>query len=168
MGSKPYHYAVVEAPYPSRAACTSTWSTYKVFELLHMQWMGIWNHRQPVTTTARKAVVEAPYGTIGNPLPLPLLTKCVGEQLTNKEAVTNEVAVTNKEALTNTKAHQAPTKDRWVRFAVEISAARPTKLVPCRHPSPLSSRRVLPHPRCIMSTPMIAVHAGAPVWRWGE
>ncbi len=26
------------------------WSTYKVFESLHMQWMvGIWNHRQPVT-----------------------------------------------------------------------------------------------------------------------
>ena len=26
------------------------WSTYKVFELLIMQWMGIWNHWQPVTT----------------------------------------------------------------------------------------------------------------------
>jgi hypothetical protein len=26
------------------------WTTYEVFELLHMQWMGIWNHRQPVTT----------------------------------------------------------------------------------------------------------------------
>jgi hypothetical protein len=25
------------------------WSTYKVHEPLHMQWMGIWNHRQPVT-----------------------------------------------------------------------------------------------------------------------
>ncbi len=46
----PYHYAVVEAPYPSKAACTSMWSTYKVFEPLHMQWTGIWNHRQPVTT----------------------------------------------------------------------------------------------------------------------
>jgi len=42
-------YAVVEAPYPSKAACTSMWSTYKVYEPLHMQWMGIWNHRQPVT-----------------------------------------------------------------------------------------------------------------------
>ena len=52
LGYKPYHYAVVEAPYPSKAACTSMWSTYKykVFEHLHMQWMGIWNHRQPVTT----------------------------------------------------------------------------------------------------------------------
>ena len=49
MGYKPYHYAVVEAPYPSKAACTSMWSTYKVYEPLHMQWMGIWNHRQPVT-----------------------------------------------------------------------------------------------------------------------
>ena len=27
MGYKPYHYAVVEAPYPSKAACTSMWST---------------------------------------------------------------------------------------------------------------------------------------------
>jgi hypothetical protein len=26
------------------------WSTYKVFELHIMQWMGIWNHWQPVTT----------------------------------------------------------------------------------------------------------------------
>jgi hypothetical protein len=25
-------------------------STYKVFESFYMQWMGIWNHRQPVTT----------------------------------------------------------------------------------------------------------------------
>ncbi len=25
------------------------WSTYKVYEPLHMQWMGIWNHWQPVT-----------------------------------------------------------------------------------------------------------------------
>jgi len=49
MGYKPYHYAVVEAPYPSKAACTSMWSTYKVYEPLHMQWMGIWNHRQPIT-----------------------------------------------------------------------------------------------------------------------
>jgi hypothetical protein len=46
LGYKPYHYAVVEAPYPSKAACTSMRSTYKVFELLHMQWMGIWNHWQ--------------------------------------------------------------------------------------------------------------------------
>ena len=53
--------------------------------------------------------------------------ECVGEQLTNKEAVTNMEAVTNKEAVTNTKAHQAPKKDRWVWFAVEISTARPTK-----------------------------------------
>jgi len=49
MGYKAYHYAVVEAPYPSKAACTSMWSTYKVNEPIHMQWMGIWNHRQPVT-----------------------------------------------------------------------------------------------------------------------
>jgi hypothetical protein len=25
------------------------WSTYEVFEPRHMQWMGIWNHWQPVT-----------------------------------------------------------------------------------------------------------------------
>jgi hypothetical protein len=50
LGYKPYHYAVVEAPYPSKAACTSMWSTYKVYEPLHMHWMCIWNHRQPVTT----------------------------------------------------------------------------------------------------------------------
>ena len=49
LGYKPYHYAVVEAPYPSKAACTSMWSTYEVFEPRHMQWMGIWNHWQPVT-----------------------------------------------------------------------------------------------------------------------
>jgi hypothetical protein len=49
MGYKPYNYAVVEAPYPSKAACTSMWSTYKVYEPLHMQWMDIWNHWQPVT-----------------------------------------------------------------------------------------------------------------------
>jgi hypothetical protein len=48
LGYKPYHYAVVEAPYPSKAACTSMWSIYKVCEPLHMQWMGIWNHQQPV------------------------------------------------------------------------------------------------------------------------
>jgi hypothetical protein len=29
---------VVEAPYPSKAACTSMLSTYEVFEPLHMQW----------------------------------------------------------------------------------------------------------------------------------
>ncbi len=50
LGYKPYHYAVVEAPNSSNTVCTSMWSTYKVFEPLHMQWMGIWNHRQPVTT----------------------------------------------------------------------------------------------------------------------
>ncbi len=49
LGYKPYHYALVEAPYPSKVACTSMWSTHKVFELLHMQWMGLWNHRQLVT-----------------------------------------------------------------------------------------------------------------------
>jgi hypothetical protein len=49
MGYKPYNYAVVEAPYPSKAACTSMWSTYKVYGPLHMQWMDIWNHWQPVT-----------------------------------------------------------------------------------------------------------------------
>jgi hypothetical protein len=50
MGYKPYHYAVVEGPYPSKAACTSMWSTYEVYEPIHMQWMGIiWKHRQPVT-----------------------------------------------------------------------------------------------------------------------
>ena len=32
LGYKPYHYAVIEAPYPSKAACTSMWSTYKVYE----------------------------------------------------------------------------------------------------------------------------------------
>ena len=51
LSYKPYHYAVVEAPYPSKAACTSIWSTYKVYEPPHMQWMGIWNHWQPVTTS---------------------------------------------------------------------------------------------------------------------
>jgi len=82
LGYKPYHYAVVEAPYPSKAACTSRWSTYKVFEPLHMQLTGIWNHRQPVTIALvdpdfdsrqkawvtllgykpyHNAVVEAPY-----------------------------------------------------------------------------------------------------------
>jgi hypothetical protein len=45
----PLPYAVVEAPYPSKAACTSMWSTYKVYVSLHMQWMGIWNHRLPFT-----------------------------------------------------------------------------------------------------------------------
>jgi hypothetical protein len=50
LGYKSYYYAVVEAPYQSKAACTSMWSTYKVFEPLNMQWMGIWNHWQPVTT----------------------------------------------------------------------------------------------------------------------
>jgi len=51
LGYTPYYYAVVEAPYPSKAACTSMWSTHKVFEPLHlhMQWTGIWNHWQPVT-----------------------------------------------------------------------------------------------------------------------
>jgi len=49
LGYKPYHYAVVEAPYLSKAACTSMWSTYKVYEPFHMQWMGIWTYRQPVT-----------------------------------------------------------------------------------------------------------------------
>ena len=58
------------------------WSTYKVYEPIHMQWMGIWNHWQPVTialgdpgfdsrlkarvtdglqTIPYYAVVEAPY-----------------------------------------------------------------------------------------------------------
>jgi hypothetical protein len=49
LGYKPYHYAVVEAPYPSKAACTSKWSTYEVYEPCHMQLRGLWNHRQPVT-----------------------------------------------------------------------------------------------------------------------
>ena len=26
------------------------WRTYKGFEPLHMQWTGIWNHQQPITT----------------------------------------------------------------------------------------------------------------------
>jgi len=26
------------------------WTTFNVLEPLHMQWMVIWNHRQPVTT----------------------------------------------------------------------------------------------------------------------
>jgi hypothetical protein len=52
LGYKPYHYhyAVVEAPYPSKTACTSMWSTYKVFEPPYMQWTSMWNHWQPVTT----------------------------------------------------------------------------------------------------------------------
>jgi len=50
LGYKPYHYAVVDAPYPSKAACTSMWSTCEVFEQLHMHSMRIWNHRQPFTT----------------------------------------------------------------------------------------------------------------------
>ena len=41
LGNKPYHYAVVEAPYSTKADCTSMWSTFKVFEPLHMQWTGI-------------------------------------------------------------------------------------------------------------------------------
>ena len=49
LGYKSFHYAVFEASYPSKATCTSTCSTYKMFEPLHMQWMGIWNHLQPVT-----------------------------------------------------------------------------------------------------------------------
>jgi hypothetical protein len=49
LGYKPYHCAVVEAPYSSKAACTSTWSTNKVYEPIYMQWMGIWNHQQPIT-----------------------------------------------------------------------------------------------------------------------
>jgi len=51
LGYNSYHYVVVEAPYPSKAACTSMWSTYMVYEPLHMQWMGIWNHQQSVTIT---------------------------------------------------------------------------------------------------------------------
>ena len=85
LDCKPHHYAAVEAPYPSKAACTSMWSTYKVYEPLHMQWMGIciWNHQQHFTMalvdpdfdswlkawviawlqtiTYHYAVVEAPY-----------------------------------------------------------------------------------------------------------
>jgi hypothetical protein len=53
LGYKPYHYAVVEAPYPSKAACTSMWSTYKMFDhFISSGWA---------------------YGTIGNPLPSPAL-----------------------------------------------------------------------------------------------
>ncbi len=33
-----------------KADCTSMWSINKVYEPLHMQWMGIWNHWQLVTT----------------------------------------------------------------------------------------------------------------------
>jgi hypothetical protein len=55
LGYKPYHYAVVEAPYPSKAACTSMRSTYNVFE--HFICSG-WA-----------------YGTISNPLPSSLLTQ---------------------------------------------------------------------------------------------
>jgi len=51
LGYKPYsNYAVVEAPFSSKATFTSMWSTYKVFESLHMQWTGTWNHWQPITT----------------------------------------------------------------------------------------------------------------------
>ena len=45
LGYKPYQYVVVESPYPSKAACTN-----KVYEPLQMQWMGTWNHWQPVIT----------------------------------------------------------------------------------------------------------------------
>ncbi len=116
------HYAVVEAPYPSKAACTSMWSTYKVFEPLHMQWMGICNHWQPLPLPLLSQILTVgwklgshcwatnhtivqwlrlhthpklhahqrgaqircmnqficsgwAYGTISNPLPLPLLTQ---------------------------------------------------------------------------------------------
>jgi len=55
LGYKPYHYADVEAPYPSKAACTSMWSTYKV--LNHFICSG------------------CAYGTISNPLPSPMLTQ---------------------------------------------------------------------------------------------
>ena len=37
LGYKPYHYAVVEAQYPSKAACRSMWSTNEVYEPCHMQ-----------------------------------------------------------------------------------------------------------------------------------
>jgi hypothetical protein len=49
LGYKPYQHAVVEAQYPSKAACTSMRSTYKVFAPIFMQGTGIWNHPQPVT-----------------------------------------------------------------------------------------------------------------------
>ena len=89
-GYKSFHYAVVEAPYPSKAACTSMCSSYKMFEPLHMQWMGIWNHQQPVTIALVDPDFDSQlnarcmnhlicsgwaYGTIGNPLPLPMLTQ---------------------------------------------------------------------------------------------
>jgi hypothetical protein len=43
--------AVVEAPYPSQAHCTSMLSIYKVFEPLHMLWMAIQHHDKPDMVT---------------------------------------------------------------------------------------------------------------------
>jgi hypothetical protein len=60
------------------------WSTYKVYEPLHMQWMGIWNHRQPVTiafvdpdfdsrlkawVTAGLQTIPLPYALVEAPYP---------------------------------------------------------------------------------------------------
>jgi hypothetical protein len=41
---KSYYDEEVEAPYPSRAICTSMLSTYKEFETLYMLWIGIQNY----------------------------------------------------------------------------------------------------------------------------
>ena len=77
-------YAVVEAPYPSKAACTSMSSTYKVYAPIHMKWMGIWNHWQPVTIalvdldfdgglkdwgTAGLQTIPVPYAVVEAPYP---------------------------------------------------------------------------------------------------
>jgi hypothetical protein len=72
---------MAEAPYPSKAACTSMWSTYKVFEPLHMQWMGIWNHRQPVTTTlVQNGDCHPPAWEVRPPNPNPCWTWGEGQQ----------------------------------------------------------------------------------------
>jgi hypothetical protein len=43
--------AVVEAQDPHGMVPTSTSSIYKVFDNIHMLWMGRWIHRHAVTTT---------------------------------------------------------------------------------------------------------------------
>ena len=81
LGYKPYHYAVVEAPYPSKAACTSMWSTYKVCEPLHKQWMGIWNHWQPITPTlVRNGDCHPPAWEVRPPNPNPCWTWGKGQR----------------------------------------------------------------------------------------
>ena len=44
LGYRPYHYTSIEALDPPRVDHTSMSYIYKVFDNLHMQWMGIWIH----------------------------------------------------------------------------------------------------------------------------